>query len=217
MKKLVISLMLIISILATPVLAETNDAITKSSDEVLLQVEENDKFNDSIANVTADKKMVIDGYNRRKQRDNTLPNIDANDVRAYENIKIHAFTNIKSSDFYDGYEKRLDLNEFLDPENAIIAVYRDSKKQYVDSILFVKNTQATEKSINGWESISSATILLSEETIKFLSDKENIKNLLETTNVKNPKNLKVVTGIHGIDGAIYLEQDGKQIIIPLSD
>ena len=42
-------------------------------------------------------------------------------------------------------------------------------------------------------------MIFSDETIEFLTDKSELLNVLESYNIENPQNLKVVTGIEGLE------------------
>ncbi|WP_346868621.1 hypothetical protein [Clostridium sp. UBA5119] len=218
MKKIVALTLLIMTVLTTPVSAETNDVQNQSDKQILLSTEENDSFNNTIADVSPDTHMVIESYKRRQKNNRSLQAIeDPKDIKARNNIKIYAFANILASDFYKTYEEKGDLDEFIAKQNAIITVYRDSEEQFIDSILFVKDEPGAEKTIEGWASISSGSLIMAEETIQFLSNEKNIEDLLDSINIKKPKDLKVVVGIEGLNAALYLKENGQQIIIPLSD
>jgi len=218
MKKIVALTLLIMTVLTTSVSAETNDVQNQSDKQILLSTEENDSFNNTIADVSTDKRMVIEAYKRRQRNIIGLQAIeDPKDVQARENIKIYAFSNISSSDFYKIYEETGDLDEFIAKQNAIITVYRDSEEQFIESILFAKDEPGAEKIIEGWASICSGNLIMAEETIQFLSNEKNIEDLLDGINIKDPKDLKVVVGIEGLNAALYLKENGQQIIIPLSD
>jgi hypothetical protein len=226
MKKIVALTLLIMTILTTSVSAETNDVQNQSDKQILLSTEENDSFNNTIADVSPDKRMAIESYKRRQENigglqaglQASLQAIeDPKDVQAGENIKIYAFADILSSDFYKTYEETGDLDEFIAKQNAIITVYRDSEEQFIDSILFVKDPPSDVKTIEGWGSICSGSFIMAEETIQYLSNEKNIEDLLDSINIKDPKDLKVVVGIKGLNAALYLKENGQQIIIPLSD
>lgn len=217
MKKIIALTLLIITVLTTSVLAETNDVQNQSGEQILLSKEESDSFNNTIADMSPDINMVIESYNKRQKNGMGLIDRDSKDVKAKENIKIYAFANILSSDFYKDYEEKGDLDEFIAKQNAIITVYRDSKQQFIDSVLFIKNPESDEKTIDGWASVSSGTFIMAEDTIRFLSNEKNIKDLLDSLSIKNPKDLKVIIGIQGVNAALYLKENGQQIIIPLSD
>lgn len=218
MKKIVALTLLIMTVLTTSVSAETNDVQNQSDKQILLSTEENDSFNNTIADVSTDKRMVIEAYKRRQENIGGLQAIeDPKDVQARENIKIYAFSNISSSDFYKTYEETGDLDEFIAKQNAIITVYRDSEEQFIESILFVKDEPGAEKTIEGWANICSGNLIMAEETIQFLSNEKNVEDLLDSINIKDPKDLKVVVGIEGLNAALYLKENGQQIIIPLSD
>ena len=209
MKKIVVLTLLIMTVLTTSVSAETNDVQNQSDKQILLSTEENDSFNNTIADVSPDKRMAIEAYKRRQRNIRSLQAIeDPKDVKARENIKIYAFTNILSSDFYKTYEETGDLDEFIAKQNAIITVYRDSEEQFIDSILFAKDEPGAEKTIEGWTSICSGGFIVAEETIQFLSNEKNIEDLLDGINIKDPKDLKVVVGIEGLNAALYLKENG---------
>ncbi|WP_040328102.1 hypothetical protein [Clostridium ihumii] len=217
MKKIIALTLLIITVLTTSVFAETNDVQNQSGEQILLSKEESGSFNNTIADMSPDINMVIESYNKRQKNGRGLIDRDSKDVKAKENIKIYAFADILSSDFYKTYEEKGDLDEFIAKQNAIITVYRDSEEQFIDSILFIKDPQSDEKTIDGWASVSSGTFIMAEDTIHFLSDEKNIKDLLDSLSIKNPKDLKVIVGIQGVNAALYLKENGQPIIIPLSD
>lgn len=222
MKKIVALTLLIMTVLTTSVSAETNDVQNQSDKQILLSTEENDSFNNTIADVSTDTHMIIEAYKRRQENIGGLQASlqaieDPKDVQARENIKIYAFSNISSSDFYKTYEETGDLDEFIAKQNAIITVYRDSEEQFIESILFAKDEPGAEKTIEGLANICSGNLIMAEETIQFLSNEKNVEDLLDSINIKDPKDLKVVVGIEGLNAALYLKENGQQIIIPLSD
>ena len=217
MKKIIALTLLIITVLTTSVLAESNDVQNQLDEQILLSTEESDSFNNTIANMSPDKHMVIESYKRKQRKNKELPVIEPKDVKAKENIKIYAFADILPSDFYKDYEEKGDLDEFIAKQNAIITVYRDSEEQFIDSILFIKDPPSDEITIDGWASVSSGTFIMAADTIHFLSDEKNIKDLLDSISIKNPKDLKVIVGIQGVNAALYLKENGQEIIITLSD
>lgn len=74
-----------------------------------------------------------------------------------------------------------------------------------------------EQSDADWKRVSSGGMIFSDETIEFLTDKSELLNVLESYNIENPQNLKVITGIEGLEGVLYFENNGIQIVMPLSD
>lgn len=68
MKKIIALTLLIITVLTTSVLAESNDVKNQLDEQILLSTEESDSFNNTIANMSPDKHMVIESYKRKQKK-----------------------------------------------------------------------------------------------------------------------------------------------------
>lgn len=215
MKKIISIVVIIFYSMTTFVFASSQDPVDASLDQIILSEDKSKDFNEKVADISTDKHMVVDLYNKNNSENEKSK--DINDIKAAENIKIHAFKSMSQSEFYREYEASNDLDSFIDINNAIISTYRDKDLNYISSILFEESDDYSETEKSNWKSICGGELILSTETIQFLSDKVKIKNLLISLGLKKPEDMKVIVGISGIDGAIYLKEDGKQIIIPLSD
>lgn len=217
MKKIISIAVIIFYSMTTFVFASSQDPIYASLDQIILSEDNSKEFNKKVADTTSDKDMVVESYKKNNLKNKESQNINKNDIKAAENIKIHAFKFMSQSEFYKEYEANNDLDSFIDINNAIISTYRDKNLNYISSILFEKNTNdSADENIN-WRSSCGGELILSTETIQFLSDKNKVKNLLANLGIKKPEDMKVVVGISGIDAAIYLKENQNQIIIPLSD
>lgn len=210
MKKFIAITFILLYSMTSFVNASLQDPIDLILDQIILSNDKNKDFNENVANKTSDKHMVIESYKKNKDQNKNVQLMDINDINVSENIKIHAFASMKQSEFYTSYEKLNSLDSFIDSDNAIISTYRDTNLNYISSILFIKSK-------DGWKSVSQGEFILSTETIKFLSDKSKLKSLFNELGIKNPSDIKVVVGISGVDGVIYLKENNKEIIIPLSD
>lgn len=217
MKKIISIAVIIFYSMTTFVFASSQDPIDSSLEQIILSEDKSKEFNKKVADTTSDKDMVVESYKKNNSQNKKSQNINKSDIKAAENIKIHAFKSMKQSEFYTEYEASNNLDSFIDINNAIISTYRDKELNYINSILFEKSTNDSADKNSNWKSSCAGELILSTETIQFLSDKSKIKNLLASLGIKKPTDIKVIVGISGIDGAIYLKEDDKQIIIPLSD
>lgn len=217
MKKIALLLTLVLTLFSYTAFADNNDINSEEINNILSSNEEQDIFNNTIANSEDDKSISIEAYNK-KNKDNLNPKVKKmhTNVHPAENIKIHAFTTMKALDFYTEYEESKNLNNFISPNHSIIAVFRDNDNLFMDSIFYLKPETAEQKD-NKWEAVSSGAMIFSDETIEFLANEKNIKDLLESINIKQPEDLKIVVGIDGIEGVLYFKENGNEIVVPLSD
>lgn len=217
MKKVALLLTLVLTLFSYTVFADNNDIDSEEINNILSSKEEQDIFNNTIANSQDDKNISIEAY-KKKNKDNLNFKSEElhTNVHPSENIKIHAFTTMKALDFYTEYEKSKSLNNFISPNHSIIAVFRDNDNLFMDSIFYLKPETAEQKD-NKWEAVSSGAMILSDETIEFLSNEKNIKDLLQSINIKQPEDLKIVVGIDGIEGLLYFKENGNEVVVPLSD
>lgn len=215
MKKIIIIMLIILGLMTTLAFADSTNLPNLGVDEIILSEEREEEFNKNVADITTDKHMVIQSYQKKQGENKNVMALDEDDIKASESIQIHAFASMSYSEFYNSYEETNSFDSFIDSDNAIISVYRDKYLNYISSILFIKSK--INDTSEEWQSTSEGEFILSTETIQFLSNKDSIKNSFKELGIKNPKHVRVVVGIPGIDGAIYLKEDDKEIIIPLSD
>lgn len=216
MKKITFLLVLVLTLLSCTAFADNSDIFSKEIKNVLSPKEEQDTFNNTIANSQDDKNISLKAYEKKnKDNINSTKEIHTN-IHPLENIKIHAFTTIKPSDFYNEYKKSQSLDNFISPNYSIVAIFRDNNNSFLDSIVYLKPETSAQIDSN-WEAVSSGAMIFSDETIEFLSKEKNIKDLFQAINVKQPKDLKVVVGVYGIEGLLYFKESGNEIVVPLSD
>jgi len=213
-KNILLITLITISMLSTLRVFGSDDVQINS---VLSSNEEQNKFNDNIANSDKDKNLCIEAYKRKNQG---IANYNIEDpyegVHPSENIKIYAFTTMKTNEFYEEYEGNNDLENFISSNYSIVALFRNKNDVFMDSIFYLKSEKA-EQSDDQWERVSSGGMIFSDETIEFLSDSNNIKDLLSSFHIVQPQNLKVITGVEGVEGLLYFETNGTQIVVPLRD
>lgn len=179
------------------------------------------KEEQGISNVGTDNpediRICIEAYNKKNNgvAEYSLDN-SSDDIHASENIKIHAFTTKKPSVFYSEYEACNNLMDFVSPNYSIIRVFRDGNNRLIDSVFYMK-PENSKQDDSDWKRVSSGGMIFSDETIELLTDENELLNLLKSYNIENPQNLEVITGIEGLEGALYFEYNGVQIIMPLSD
>ncbi len=216
LKKVALLLTLVLTLFSYTVFADNNDINNEEINNILSSKEEQDTFNNTIANSQDDKNISIKAHEKKNKDNLNSKNEEMHtNVHPSENIKIHAFTTMKPSDFYNEYEKSQNLNNFISPNHSIITVFRDNNL-FMDSIFYLKPETAEQKD-SKWEAVSSGAMIFSDETIEFFSKEKNIKDLFQSINIKQPKDLKIVVGIDGIEGLLYFKENGNEIVVPLSD
>ena len=217
MKKITLLLTVILTLASFTVFADNNEINSKEIANILSSKEEQDTFNNTIANSQEDKDISLKAH-KKKSNDNLNSKSEEThtNVHPSENIKIHAFTSMNPSDFYSEYEKSLSLNNFISPNYSIIVAFRDANNLLMDYIFYLNPEIAEQKDIK-WGNVSLGGVIFSDETIEFLSNEKDIKNLLHSINVKQPEDLKIVVGIDGIEGLLYFKENGNEIVVPLSD
>lgn len=183
----------------------------------ILESDEELVFSNAGTSDPEDIRICIEAYSKKNEGVSThnLENLQEN-VHASENIKIYAFTTKKPSVFYDEYNSCNDLNAFVSSNYSIIRVFRDSNNTLIDSVFYMK-PENSEQSDGEWKRVSSGGMIFSDETIELLTDKNAMEAVFDSYNINNPENLKVITGVDGLEGLLYFENDGVQIVMPLSD
>ena len=185
--------------------------------ESILETKEEQQISNAGTNNSEDIRMCVEAYCKKNNGTEVVITDDSLDyIHAAENIKIYAFTTKKPSDFYNEYRLSGNLTDFVSSNYSIIRVFRDNNNDLIDSVFYMKPENA-EQSDADWKRVSSGGMIFSDETIEFLTDKSELLNVLESCNIENPQNLKVITRIEGLEGVIYFENNGIQIVMPLSD
>ena len=188
----------------------------KPNNDILSIKKEQDQFNENIADVSHDIDICIEAYKKKNQGSTTYSTDDlVEGVHPAENIRIYAFTTKNPQVFYEEYDKSDELEEFISPTYSIVALYRDDNDTFIDSVFYMKPENANQDD-DTWERLCSGGMIFSDETLEFLSDTDRVNSLLTSLNIVQPKNLKVVTGIEGVEGVLFLETNDNQFVIPLS-
>ncbi len=185
--------------------------------ESILETKEEQQISNAGIDNPEDIRMCIEAYRKKnKGTDVVITDESLVNIHASEDIKIYAFTTKKLSDFYNEYRLSGNLTDFVSSNYSIIRVFRDNNNDLIDSVFYMKPENA-EQIDTDWKRVSSGGMIFSDETIEFLTDKGMLLNVLESYNIENPQNLKVITGIEGLEGVLYFENNGIQIVMPLSD
>lgn len=185
--------------------------------ESILETKEEQQISNAGIDNPEDIRMCVEAYRKKNNgTDVVITDESLVNIHASENIKIYAFTTKKPSDFYNEYRLSGNLEDFVSSNYSIIRVFRDNNNDLIDSVFYMKPENA-EQSDADWKRVSSGGMIFSDETIEFLTDKSELLNVLESYNIENPQNVKVVTGIEGLEGVLYFENNGSQIVMPLSD
>ncbi len=185
--------------------------------ESILETKEEQQISNAGIDNPEDIRMCVEAYRKKNNgTDVVITDESLVNIHASENIKIYAFTTKKPSDFYNEYRLSGNLTDFVSSNYSIIRVFRDNNNDLIDSVFYMKPENA-EQIDTDWKRVSSGGMIFSDETIEFLTDKGMLLNVLESYNIENPQNLKVITGIEGLEGVIYFENNGIQIVMPLSD
>lgn len=214
MKKYILSLIAALIFVLIPSFAYANE---RNGMESILESNEEQKISNSGTDNTEDIRMCIEAYRKKNNGivaytlDNSL-----DDIHASENIKIYAFTTKKPSVFYNEYRLSNNLMDFVSLNYSIIRVFRDNNNNLIDSVFYMKPENSKQDDAD-WKRVSSGGMLFSDETIEFLTNENKLLNVLKSYSIENPQNIKVITGIEGLEGVLYFENNGSQIVMPLSD
>jgi hypothetical protein len=189
--------------------AESEDAIDLTA--TALTTEEDTAFNEETADEDGFIHLVIQAAEQKER------NISLEGVHAGKNIKLYG---IKSSEnilqsLYDTYQSTGRIESAISEDFAIVKLYVNQDKEYVDSLVFIKDETSSDE--NEWTMFCSGSMLLKDEFITRYSESNNVKKFVKNLGIEKPKQLKILCGIPNMPASIYFVQDEIEYLIPLED
>ncbi len=193
--------------------ATSGDASIDTSD-ISLEVDDSETFDDCVANDSTYIDLVIAAA-QKKGRDISLEGVHPD-----KNIKLYGFKNSENvlQSLCDYYLENGNIEKTISNDFAILKLYTNKEKEYVDSLVFIKKENLpTAQEKNGWVQFCSGSMVISDEILVEYADLNNLNKFLKELGLKNAKKVKMISGIPTMPVSIYFIQKDVEFLIPLED